>query len=53
MTARPPEITRPFSSEYLHACGVPVKRMFDALREFVDVNYVKWLESELTKARVR
>jgi len=49
---RRPEYTRPYSAEYLHACGCPVTRMMDGpLREFVDAAYVRWLESELTRAR--
>jgi hypothetical protein len=55
VTARKPEYTRPFSAEYLHACGSVVERVMmvhpRALREFVDVNYVAWLESELARAR--
>ena len=52
MTARRPEYTRPFSAEYLHACGRPVTRMFDGpYHEYVDAQYVAWLESELQKAR--
>jgi len=52
MTARRPEITRPFSAEYLHACGRPVTRLMDGpYREYVDAEYVAYLETELTRAR--
>jgi len=52
MTARRPEYTRPFSAEYLHACGQPVTRLMDGpLHEYVDTGYVDWLERELSKAR--
>jgi hypothetical protein len=47
-----PEYTRPFSAEYLHACGRPVTRVMDGpLHEYVDAGYVQWLEAELKKAR--
>jgi hypothetical protein len=49
---RRPEYTRPYSAEYLHACGCPVTRMMDGpLREFVDASYVAYIEAELAKAR--
>jgi hypothetical protein len=55
MTARRPEYTRPFSREYLTACGREVQRVMmvhpSALGEFIDAGYVAWLESELQKAR--
>jgi hypothetical protein len=52
MTARRPEITRPFSAEYLAYSGRPVTRMMDGpYREYVDAAYVAWLEEELKKAR--
>jgi hypothetical protein len=50
--AHKPEYTRPFSAEYLHACGHPVTRMMDGpLREFVDAGYVTYIEAELKKER--
>ena len=50
--SRRPEYTRPYSAEYLHACGHPVTRVMDGpLREYVDAGYVGWLETELAKAR--
>jgi hypothetical protein len=49
---RKPEFARPFSGEYKAATGWDVHRMFDGpFREFVDAQYVEWLEQELLKAR--
>lgn len=52
MTQRRHEYTRPYSAEYLRACGRPVTRLMDGpLHEYVDAGYVGWLENELEKAR--
>jgi len=50
---RKPEIIRPFAKEYVAAVGHPIQTLwFDPFRQLVSVEYVAWLESELTRARV-
>ncbi|MBE3063999.1 MAG: hypothetical protein IMZ69_03155 [Spirochaetes bacterium] len=43
---------RPFADEYVKAVGHPIQTLWlDPFRQLVSVEYVAWLEAELTRAR--